>query len=89
MGSNQTDNIVNIIFGISALVSSVLALHYKRLEHRREVEEIIDEGRKAGLLLSRTGMIRHLLRMYDQAKSGDVIWAQCVRCTDFTPEVRK
>jgi hypothetical protein len=27
--------------------------------------------------------------MYDQAKAGDVIWAQCVRCTDFTPEVRK
>ena len=89
MGSFLINNIVNIVFGITTLISSAVALHYKRLEHRREVEEIIDEGRKAGLLLSREGMIRYLLQMYDQAKSGDVIWAQCVRCTDFTPEVRK
>jgi hypothetical protein len=89
MGSFLTDNIVNIVFGITTLISSMLALHYKRLEHRREVEEIIDEGRKAGLFLSREGMIQYLLKMYDQAKAGDVIWAQCVRCTDFTPEVRK
>jgi hypothetical protein len=27
--------------------------------------------------------------MYDEAEEGDVIWAQCVRCTDFTPAVRK
>jgi hypothetical protein len=27
--------------------------------------------------------------MYDEAERGDVIWAQCVRCTDFTPAVRK
>ena len=27
--------------------------------------------------------------MYDKAEEGDVIWAQCVRCTDFTPAVRK
>lgn len=33
-------------------------------------------------------MIRYLLEMYDQVKAGDIIWAQCVRCNDFTPEVR-
>jgi hypothetical protein len=89
MGSFLTDNIVNIVFGITTLISSALALYYRRLEHRLEVEEIIDEGRKAGLLLSREAMIRYLLKMYDRAEAGDVIWAQCVRCADFTPEVRK
>jgi hypothetical protein len=89
MGSFLTDNIVNIVFGITTLISSALALHYKRLEHQREVEEIIDEGRKAGLFLSREAMIKYLLHMYDEAEAGDIIWAQCVRCTDFTPEVRK
>jgi hypothetical protein len=34
-------------------------------------------------------MIRYLLEMYDIAEAGDVIRAQCVRCTDFTSEVRK
>jgi len=33
-------------------------------------------------------MIKYLLEMYDQARSGDVIWAQCVCCVDFTPKVR-
>ena len=34
-------------------------------------------------------MIRYLLEMYDLADADDVIWAQCVRCTDFTPEAKK
>ena len=34
-------------------------------------------------------MIKYLLEMYDKAGPGDVIWAQCVRCTDFTSVVRK
>jgi hypothetical protein len=50
---------------------------------------VVDEGRRAGLFLSREAMIKYLLQMYDKAEEGDVIWAQCVRCTDFTPAVRK
>lgn len=52
------------------------------------MERLLDEGRRAGLFLSREAMIKYLLEMYDQAEAGDVIWAQCIRCTDFTPEVR-
>ena len=84
-----SENIVNIIFGITTLISSAIAIHYKRLEHRQRVERVLDEGRHAGLFLSREAMIKYLLRMYDKAEDGDVIWAQCVRCTDFTPTVRK
>lgn len=60
-----------------------------RLEHRREVEEVIDGSRKVRLFLSREAMIKYLLEMYDHAEAGDIIWAQCVRCNDFTPKVRK
>ena len=89
MRSFIANNIVNIIFGITTVVTSAIALRYKRLEHRREVEQVIDGGRKAGLFLSREAMIDYLLEMYDKAQAGDVIWAQCVRCTDFSSEVRK
>ena len=34
-------------------------------------------------------MIKYLLEMYDKADVNDVIWAQCVRSTDFTPKVRQ
>ncbi len=89
MGTFLSQNIISFIFGITTVITSLIALRYKRLEHKQRVERILDEGRQAGLFLSREAMIRHLLEMYDQAKAGDVIWAQCVRCTDFTPEVRK
>ncbi len=88
MGAFLSQNIISIIFGITTVITSMIALRYKRVEHKRQVEEIIDEGRKAGLFLAREAMIKYLLKMYDRAKSGDVIWAQCVRCTDFTPKVR-
>ena len=84
-----SQNIVSIIFGITTVISSAIALYYQRLEHRLQVEEVLDESRRAGLFLSRNAMIKYLLEMYDRAQQGDVIWAQCVRCADFTPEVRK
>lgn len=88
MGSFLANNIINIILGITMLVMSAATLHYKRLEHRKEVESVIDIGRKTGLFLSREAMIHDLLEMYERAGEGDVIWAQSVCCTDFTPEIR-
>ena len=56
-----SENIVNIIFGITTVISSAIALHYRRLEHRQQVEKVVDEGRRAGLFLSREAMIEYLL----------------------------
>jgi hypothetical protein len=83
-----TQNITSIFFGFTTLLTSVVALHYMRLEHKRKVEHVLKGSSRAGLFLSRQAMIKHLLRMYDAAGEDDTIWAQCVRCTDFTPEVR-
>lgn len=88
MGEFLADNIVSIFFGFTTLITSAVALHYKRLEHQHRVEQVILEGRRAGLFLSREAMIKYLLAMYDKTEEGDVIWAQCVRCTNFTPQVR-
>ncbi len=88
MGTFLTQNIISIIVGIATLVITGIALYYKRLEHRRRVEQVIDAGRRVGLFLSREAMMQYLLKMYDEAKAGDMIWAQCVRCTNFSPEVR-
>ena len=34
----------------------------RRLEHRQQVEKVVDEGRRAGLFLSREAMIKYLLQ---------------------------
>ena len=49
---------------------------------------MVSAGRRVTLFLSRQAMIRYLLKMYDKAEAGDVIWAQFVRCADFGSEVR-
>ena len=58
MGALLSQNIISLIFGITTVVTSLIALHYMRLEHRREVEEVVDGGRKVKLILSREAMIR-------------------------------
>jgi hypothetical protein len=83
MGELLADNIVSIFFGLTTLITSAIALLYKRLEHQHRVDKVILEGRRAGLFLSREAMIKYLVAMYDEAEEGDVIWAQCVRCTNF------
>jgi len=87
MGAFLSQNIISIIFGLTTLVTSMIAIHYRRLEHRRDVEQIV-YGRRVTLFLSREAMIQYLLEMYDKAEKGDEIWAQCVRCTNFSPDVR-
>ncbi len=88
MGSFILENIITIFFGLTTLLTSAIALHYARLEHRQQVERVIDSGRRAALFLSREAMVKHLLAMYDEAEAGDEIWAQCVRCSNFRPDVR-
>lgn len=82
------DNIVAIIFGISAAITSLLALKYKIREHRLRVETIVEEGRHVALFLTRESMLKYLLAMYKKASEGDIIWGQCVGCGSYTSEVR-
>lgn len=82
------DLTIKIILGIAALVMSGIALHYKRLEHRKKVDELVDGNAKLALFISRQSMLKHLLGMYDRATSTDEIWGQTVSGRDYSEEVR-
>ena len=87
MGNFLHENLISIIFGITTLITSLIARQYRRLEHRRDVEEVIETGQRVALFLSRAAMIKYLLSMYDRAEAGDTIWAQCIRCADLSSQV--
>jgi hypothetical protein len=82
------DLTVKVVLGIATIILSIVALHYKRLEHRKKVEEIVDGNAKIALFISRQSMLKHLLGMYERASSGDEIWGQCVSCNDYSQGVR-
>ncbi len=87
MGAFLASNIIEIIFGTISVVTTLIALHYQRLANQRDTEKVISAHNKVKLFLSRQAMMAYLLAMYDRAEAGDVIWAQCVRCTDFSHDV--
>lgn len=80
--------VVNIFLGLAALGMSGVALYYKRLEHRKSAEEIIDGNSKIALFISRQSMLKHLLDMYKRASSPDEIWGQSVSGRDYSKNVR-
>lgn len=82
------DRIVAIFFGITTLVTSVIALRYTSLDHKRKVEEVVGTGRQATMFLSRNSMLKEMLAMYDRSEKDDVIWVQCVGCGDYSSSVR-
>jgi len=79
---------ISLVSVLVAIVSTAVAWYYYRQEYRYRVRKVVENGRKAGLFLSREAMMVYLSQMYDKAEAGDVIWAQCVRCTNFNRDVR-
>ena len=49
MGAFLSQNIISIIFGIATVITSAIALRYKRLEHEQRIDRILDEGRRSGV----------------------------------------
>ena len=82
------DNILTLIFGISAAVTSWLALKYKINERRLRVESNVEKGRHVSIFLTRESMLEYLLAMYEKASKGDIIWGQCVGCRSYTGKVK-
>jgi hypothetical protein len=82
------DTYIAIFFGTTTVITSVIALRYARLDQKRKDEEAIGVGRQAVMFLSRSAMLKAMLRMYDEAKRGDEIWVQCVGCANYSTSVR-
>lgn len=81
-------NALTIIFGVLALVTSVIAIFYARRMY--ELERASPErnhGRSVTVYWSRQDMIESLLRQYDLAVSGDDIWAHAVGLQNFPGQV--
>lgn len=82
------DFLIKVILGISTLVMASIALHYKRLEHRKSTESTIDGNAKILFFISRESMLKHLLGMYGRASETDEIWGQSVSGRDYSNKVR-
>ena len=81
-------NALTIIFGVLALVTSIIAIFYARKMY--ELERASPErnhGRSVTVYWSRQDMIESLLRQYDLAVSGDDIWAHAVGLQNFPGKV--
>jgi hypothetical protein len=82
------ENLLTIIFGITTVVMTSIALRYTIREHRMKVDGIVGDGRNAMLFLSRQAMLTFLGKMYNDSVDGDVIWGQCVSCRDYSSDLR-
>lgn len=81
---------LEIIFGIIATITSVIAIYYAKealIVQRRDV--IIDPRRTVQIYLSRESMIAGLAKMYDTAEAGDVIWFQTVGMQNYPGKVHE
>ena len=82
------DLVIKIVLGVTTIIMAGIALHYKRLEHREKVEEIVDGNGKIALFISRQSMLKYLLGMYGRALPTDEIWGQSVSGRDYSKDVR-
>ena len=82
------ENILTIVFGCSTIVLAVLNLRYRIRDHNLRAEISLTAGSRVRVFFSRSAMLKYLLEMYDRAAEDDVIWGQCVGCSNYTKEVR-
>lgn len=80
---------LEVIFGVVATVTSIVAVYYARKSLQLDREShLTDPHRSVHVFLSREAMISSLLRMYDDAEHGDCIWAQTVSMRNYPGKVR-
>lgn len=88
MSAFLANNIIEIILAFFSIMSTTQAIRYRRIAHQQTTEDIVNANKKVKLFLSREAMLTELKGMYDRAEEGDVIWAQCIRCTSFFTDVQ-
>ncbi|MEV6873961.1 hypothetical protein [Amycolatopsis sp. NPDC051128] len=82
------NNIFAIIFGITSLVTSIIAIHYARKMYALERRGFVGgTSRTIVVFWSREEMIDSLLEQYRHANKGDDIWAHTVGLQNFPGSV--
>jgi phosphatidylserine/phosphatidylglycerophosphate/cardiolipin synthase-like enzyme len=93
---------ISVLAGILGVVIAVVALLYARRQTliakqsfdlqiedtRRKLEQAVGDERLVQLYLTREATVRAMLKNYNEATSGDVIWSQCVGCGDYGTDTK-
>lgn len=82
------DHGVSLVIGITGIFIGLGSIYYARLQTRMAIEKAIPINRFLKVYLSRDEMVADLLGMYSRAKSGDIIWGQCVNCSNYSATVQ-
>lgn len=63
---------------ITSIISVCVAVHYKRKEYKKDIDDILRLNEKIVVFMSREKMLEYLHLMYSNAMPGDIIWGQSV-----------
>lgn len=77
------DTILAIIFGISTIVLSVIALKLQIKQYKKDTEDLISVGKFFEIYTTRESLKNALQQMYYDAEKEDVIWGQCIGCSNY------
>lgn len=81
--SISIDTILAIIFGISTVVLSIIAIRLQKKQFNKDIEELIKVGNFFEIYTSRESLKNALQQMYYDAKENDIIWGQCIGCSNY------
>ncbi len=77
------DTILAIIFGILTIMLSIIAIRLQVKQYKKDTEELVRIGNFFEIYTTRESLKNALQQMYYDAEKGDVIWGQCVGCSNY------
>ncbi len=77
------DTILAIIFGISTIILSIIAIRLQVKQYKKDTENLLRIGNFFEIYTTRESLKHALQQMYYDAKKDDTIWGQCVGCSNY------
>jgi hypothetical protein len=77
------DTILAIVFGVSTVVLSIIAIRLQIKQYNKDVEDLARVGNFFEIYTTREALKNALQQMYYDAESDDTIWGQCVGCSNY------
>ena len=77
------DTILAIIFGVSTIMLSIIAIRLQIKQYNKDIESLIRIGNFFEIYTTRESLKNALQQMYYDAEKNDIIWGQCVGCSNY------
>lgn len=77
------DTILAIIFGVSTFILSIVAIRLQVKQYKLDTERLLSVGGFFEIYTTRESLKDALRKMYYTATKDDVIWGQCVGCSNY------